>query len=813
LLSLNKIKSHQNKLLVNHLTNVANLSVKIFESKEYNLSNFINKDILKNICYINGLTHDFGKATKFFQDYINEQDENIKTKLKNKPQTHHSFLSSVFTYYLVKEYLTHKNVLKSKFYEYLPIICFIIVKRHHGNLINAIDETYGLKDRIENLLIQINTIDIKELDKFYFSHINFFKNNHYLELFKEGIEDIIEDINKKEKRLLRKLKEEKIIFYYLVMLLLFSILLDSDKTDAANLEYIKRKKIEKDIVENYKLTKFNNNSRSNNINKIRNKIYNEVVSFLNTINLDKNKILSINVPTGLGKTLTSLSFSIKLKEKLEKEKNINPRIIYTLPFLSIIDQNANVFSEILNDPPSNILLKHHHLSEINYNIENEFENIKSEKDVLIDQLFIEGWNSEIIVTTFMQFFHSILSNKNRMIRKFHNITNSIVILDEIQSIPHKYWLLMKQIIVFLAKYFNIYFIFVTATQPLIFNKNKNEIFSLLKNECEYFNKLNRINLHYITKEINLEDFKSILKNDLMNNPNKNFLIVLNTIKSSKNVYEFIKNKIKNHNKSNIYYLSSNIYPYERLDRIRNIKNENKKRKIVVSTQLIEAGVDVDFDIVYRDFAPFDCINQVSGRCNRNSLNQKGEVKIVRIIDSNTKRLFCSYIYDSFLISKTENVFQHLNDNNKNNVILSENNFYNLINTYFEEVNKGISYDISLQLLDNLKNINFSNLTEFRLIENDFDKINVFIEFDDRAEFVLKRFKKIISDENLKPLEKKKELLRIKNIFNDYIISVNKTSDIINNLEGIGNLRIILKDQIDTYYDKEIGFKQDIDQFY
>jgi len=126
---------------------------------------------------------------------------------------------------------------------------------------------------------------------------------------------------------------------------------------------------------------------------------------------------------------------------------------------------------------------------------------------------IEGWNSEIIVTTFMQMFHTMISNRNRSLRKFHNIANSIIILDEVQSIPHKYWLLLKELIFAISKYFNTYFIFVTATQPLIFNEEKGEISELVENKNRYFEQFDRIELQYHPDPIHIEVFKEQIQKD------------------------------------------------------------------------------------------------------------------------------------------------------------------------------------------------------------------------------------------------------------------------------------------------------------
>ena len=793
---LNDLKSHPDKSLADHLNNVGNRCKEILWSKHLNIDEFVDFETLLEILYLIGITHDFGKATTYFQRYITETDEVARKKQKNKPETHHAFISSIFTYYVVKGHLAKKGLLENEYYKYLPIIGFFVVKRHHGNLDNADDEIYSIDEEKQEILQkQVNAIDFDELDKIY---ANFCPEYDLgVASFKENYKEVINEITTKEKRLIRRLKDESTLFYYFISLTLFSILLDADKTDAANLEIAERREIPSDIVDRYKDANFGRtgeigNSKSE-INRIRDEIYNEVISTVEGLNLDDDKILSLNVPTGTGKTLMALSFGLKLRERLKEEQGFCPRLIYSLPFLSIIDQNSDVFMDVLDHPTTDILLKHHHLSDVVYTSEDEFEHIESEIDIGKSLLLIEGWNSEIVVTTFIQFFHSFISNRNRMIRKYHNIINSIVILDEVQAIPHEYWLLLKESINFFAEQFNTYFIFVTATQPLIFAETKNEIKSLVENKKGYFNALDRIVLIPHLMPVNINEFKEILQEDILKNANKDFLIVMNTIKSSKEIYNFIKEVVgRDTGNTKIYYLSTNIVPKERLKRIKAIKKETRERKIIVSTQLIEAGVDIDVDIVYRDFAPLDSINQVAGRCNRNFGENKGVVKIFAL----TERYY--NIYDGFITSKTREVLKEYEG-----VMIAEPKFLDLNDAYFEGVKRGQSDDESKEILIDVKRLNFAELSRFKLIKEEHYKADVFVELDDEAEVVWKKYQEIITNKELKGFEKRKEFLRIKKSFYDYVMSVDKKKAEKVMIEPY--LGYIGKEDLPQYYDRETGY--------
>lgn len=813
----NDIKSHPDKFLLDHLKNVGDLSKKILGSKKLSLEGFIDFEILKNISYLIGVTHDFGKSTRFFQEYINEEDEHKKEKLiKNKPETHHAFISSMFAYYIIREYLKEIIFLEKDYYKYLPIISFLVVKRHHGNLDNADDETYDINDdkKIEIIRKQIDSIDFVKLHALYSKLFppNYKINTIY---FKENYKEIAKEINTKQKKLIRKLSEEDTLLYYFMTLLLYSILLDSDKIDASNLGIIGssnlgiigRKIIPNNIVDDYKEKKFSTAEKQgknkSKINEIREDIYREVISTVNELGLDKDKILSLNAPTGAGKTLTALSFALKFKERLEKEKEFTPRIIYTLPFLSIIDQISDDFNEVLNNPTTDILLKHHHLSDIVYTREDEFEDIKTEKDLYKDLLLIEGWNSEIIVTTFIQFFYSIISNRNKAIRKFHNIVNSIVILDEVQAIPHKYWFLLKESLRFFAEHFNTHFIFVTATQPLIFDERDNKIKSLIKNKNEYFEKFDRVNLILNLNPMHIEKFKEELKNDVFQNKDKDFLIVMNTIESSKEIYSFIKNEMINEVGTKIYYISTNIVPKERLNRIKEIKEKTKERKIIISTQLIEAGVDIDVDVVYRDFAPLDSINQVAGRCNRNFGENKGLVKVFILTEKENGLEYYKHIYESFIISNTQKIFEDLKTSGYISSFITEQKFLELSNSYFDKVKSGMSDDDSNKILSNVRELKFKELSEFKLIQEEPYKVDVFVEYNEKAIKLRKDY------ENLKEIkngrERRKKWLEMKKELYNYVISLDK--------KKIDSLPFLIEDQLfyisnenlKFWYKEDVGF--------
>ena len=195
---------------------------------------------------------------------------------------------------------------------------------------------------------------------------------------------------------------------------------------------------------------------------------------------------------------------------------------------------------------------------------------------------------------------------------------------------------------------------------------------------------------------------------------KSYMFVLNTISCAKHFYTLLKGKVDS---SEIAFLSTHVVPKERLSRIEGMKD--KKYRFAVTTQLIEAGVDIDYDVVYRDFAPLDSINQTAGRCNREG-ESKGEVYIVSLRDENQR--YASYIYDSVLLDITRNLL--VQDS------IAEEEFLNLIEEYYSHVKNRKSYDESRKLLDAVYKLKYTSIdgspciADFRLIDDDIPRIDV-----------------------------------------------------------------------------------------
>lgn len=794
-------------ILRDHLQNVALKSEKIILSKKLNV---VNKQTLAQVSYLIGISHDFGKYTSYFQkNRIN------KIPICNESLGNHGLISAFFTLELLMEFIKSKNLEKDEIVGHLPQLGYFVVKHHHGNLENIehdVDSEQLLKSNFRLIKTQID--DMNENLEMITKEYSYLLRNYDIEIqnvfsklekYRKKItydEDIKAIIKRPLKVPISHLIRKDSIIFYMITQLLFSTLIDSDKKSAGRVKEIPRKELSADLVEKYISQKEFGMKNDSNLNHIRNQIRESVLTNINT----KNKIFTITAPTGTGKTLSSLSGALKLRKMLKQEMKLvcEPRIIYSLPFTSIIDQSFDVFDHVLSQisdfhtHKSEYLLKHHYLSDVFYKTSPKDENTETEVDESL--ALIESWESEIVITTFIQLFHSLIGYKNRMLKKFHNIVNSILILDEVQNIPLKYWSLVHDVLLALTDYFNCRVILMTATKPLIFNE-KNDTFKELVSDYKHFfqsDELNRVKLRYC-KSQTIDEFNNILTDLNLNS----YLFVLNTIGSS---LEFF-NKIKYMPKYKKIYLSTNIIPKERKKRIEDIKElidknrneDNKKKFIIVSTQMIEAGVDIDCECVYRDLGPLDSIIQVSGRCNRNNvLKNKGKMNVFRL-KKNENYDFCR-IYDPTLIDISEMIL------NKKKII-RESDFLELIEEYFSEAEKRMYSESNLN--KSIKTLNYNDkeennpISSFKLIDEDYYRKDVFVEINKAAINVWNKFESL--QEINESYMRKLEFLKFRKEFYEYVISIPKKCLPPDHNSGIYYLR---NNRVKEYYDEETGYKID-----
>lgn len=303
---------------------------------------------------------------------------------------------------------------------------------------------------------------------------------------------------------------------------------------------------------------------------------------------------TLTAPTGSGKTLASLAFA--LKHAAENEMR---RIIIALPFISIIEQTADEYRRVLG---KDAVLEHH---------SNLVFHEDGESELNPAQLASENWDASVIVTTNVQLFESLFSSKPSKARKLHRLAGSVIILDEAQSLPSELLRPTLAALQCLCADYGVTVLFCTATQPSIKPKwlDHTKVTEIITDPTELYSQLKRVNVFNIGGKSDHELVKLI-------STHQRVLCIVNSRRQAQSLYKLIPNK------TGVFHLSALMCPKHRSKKLKMIKEkEEGERCIVIATNLIEAGVDLDFPVVYREMAGIESINQAAGRCNR-----EGELK-------------------------------------------------------------------------------------------------------------------------------------------------------------------------------------------
>jgi CRISPR-associated endonuclease/helicase Cas3 len=498
-----------------------------------------------------------------------------------------------------------------------------------------------------------------------------------------------------------KEKSEMEFSCYMLIRMLYSCLVDADYLDTERFcEFQKSQKREKGLSVPELEAKFNeylgeitSTAEQTDLNAQRTKIMQACLDKAGS----KPGFFTLTVPTGGGKTYSSLAFALKHARLNDLEK-----VIYVIPYTSIIEQNADVFRKALGDEN---VLEHHS----NYDYK-EGSDDEDESDYKM-KLAAENWDMPLVATTSVQFFESLFSNRSSRCRKLHNIANSVIILDEAQMLPVQY---MKPCIYALAELIKNYgcsVVFCTATQPALFDDPPEgfklpggmEPVEIIDKPKALYEKLKAVNVEWIG-EIATEDLSAKLGGY------KQVLCIVNTRKLARELYDGLKDKEKN----GIYHLSAGMCPAHRTDKIAEIKErlKNKEKCIVVSTQLIEAGVDIDFPVVYREIAGIDSIAQAAGRCNRErKLKEGGNVYVFKPA--------CHKVPPGFL-ARTAGVAKEVINMNKSKDLLNLKNIKEYFEILYSREGEGLD---GKKILQSINNSGGRMEYPFRTISDNFNLID------------------------------------------------------------------------------------------
>lgn len=550
--------ARENQKLLDHLTATAKLA-----------KAFASVFGCENTAYLAGLLHDLGKYTYAFQDYLKRS---LGGEDVTRGEVIHALQGAKYVEEKIKDHV-------------IADIIGNVIATHHGGLYD------NISDGERTLFVKANKSEEKL---------------HYAEAVSAFCPSIKEAELKTELlSFCQTSQAKKLDMYFMLHLLtktVYSCVVDADRCNSAGLEindaipdWVALIKQLESYLESF--------PDSGDIDRVRK----EISEQCQRAGSREQGTYTLPVPTGGGKTLSSLRFALEQAKKHDLK-----RIIYVIPYLSILDQTAAKIREVFADGNDELILEHHS------SIEPPEEDDEEEQYLLLTT----RWDSPIILTTMVQFLETIYSNKASRLRKFHNMSEAVLIFDEIQALPIKCVHLFNQAVNFLQAFGKSTILLCTATQPHlhmterpVLLSDKPEIVCIAPDDLKIFE---RVRIEDKTQSaMDYEQIAALVKTQI--ELGKSTLVILNTKGDARGVYEQCKPIV-----CQKAFLTTDLCPAHRMNILDQLRKhlDPKTRQVIlcISTQLIEAGVDISFDCVIRAEAGMDSIVQAAGRCNRNKEN-------------------------------------------------------------------------------------------------------------------------------------------------------------------------------------------------
>ena len=683
------------------------------------------------------LYHDIAKLKNNFQIYIRDTSN-------DKLDKNHSFLSAYFF------------LLNSKFNEIPTLFGFLAIVSHHGDAVNLMTLAREANKFFKNL---------KELE--YWEEVaNAAKNIEVYSGLSTKKDEFLDRAEKLRQYLILLQYRYKFTYSdFINFKSLYSNLVYSDKFEAIfNTPKQETKDIPIDALECDIKTLPPNKKRD----EFRNFVLN---------NFDENyKLFTLTAPTGYGKTLTALNFALKFNKS---------RIIYALPFTSIIDQTYDIIAKIYKNSDISVSKAHHKttIDEENLTDDDRYSKIK---------FLMESVRGDINVTTLYQLIFALFGNKNKDNVKFNQLKNSVVIIDEAQAIPYNFrkdFILLCEII---SQRLGTIFIFMSATMPVIKSENFKEISNL-----EYFSKQDR----YVIKWLDIGGEEELLEKICETARDKNTLVVVNTIKKAQELF------VKLRDKFSCFCLNGYMYDDHKRATIEAVRCAIDKSKddplaskiLLISTQSIEAGVDLDFDAGFREVSPISSIIQTAGRVNRHFGEIRGELYVFPEISK-----FTNLIYGD--LQKVSKAILEIFKQRE----VRESEILEISNLYFQKISDQLE---NLYIQSEIKKLEFENINQ---------KIEEIMKDNHKQTLIIEPEENFIKDFEAKILEIKNSQnneFAIRDILKNHIRKLSKFSinvtfkdkeKLLPNLRQIRGLKDMFYLPFGSYYfySADCGLKKD-----
>lgn len=788
--------TYGSKHLVVHTNAVTDNALRSFHNHVTMQTNQPLTDVLRLV----GLYHDLGKYTTHFQNYL------LKSGTFDKVLKQHAKFGG-FALYQKYRSLGFGNV---------AVWAAYLIIHHHGSLSDINDlKDFAVEASTEEDIFNQQTKAIQSA----LSQIA-------VELNEPDIGSYIKYPDKSLTKAIRDLARKPDIQNYFLISYLFSLLIESDKLDASETTIYTRQPILSTLVDQrlkpvvfqpYTADELSKLPQ----NELRSYVRGSVMQHLQDPDILQKRLFTLTAPTGIGKTLTALDFALRLKAKIRNDEHHEPQIIYALPFINIIEQAIVEYKRVIGDHGQ--VLAHYQfadaLEQLPRKKDDEENESWNQKTMLLDT-----WQSDVVITTFVQFLQTLIGNRNKLLKKFHHFAGAIIILDEVQTIRLEQLPLIGASLFYVAKFLNTRIILMTATKPKTFELANREIIAkegdvlcvteLLTEHKAVFAAFKRTKIIPLISQP-VVDEKAFVEEYFAPNwsAGKSCLIVCNLVKRSVDLYTEIQGYIgERGHRNKVYYLSTNIVPAHRLYIIERVKLDLKYgfKPILIATQCVEAGVDLDFDMGFRDLGPIDSIVQVAGRINReNSVDRQHSPLYVVDFDD------CEKIYDRTTATQSRQALKK--GAVENNGEIPEEKYLTLISEYYDNLSEdGVkSFKTARAIFKSMKCLNYDNtnketypVSSFQVIDQKGFAVSVFIELDNEATAAKDAFRQLLC----KKMSKEQFDTKYKLAFNQRIITVPKyltkvkelQQDKANN-ELADGLYIVNSNEVENYYDEITGF--------
>ncbi|MEC1177373.1 CRISPR-associated helicase Cas3' [Metasolibacillus meyeri] len=559
-----------------------------------------------------GFLHDLGKFTEAFTIYLTNAvfHHDVATK-----KIDHSTAGAKYLY----EQFYDGDGMQKLVVETVGMA----ILSHHSGLQNFAQLDFEMSDYVRRV----------KKDLPYYDEV--IANFEAIKGNKERVQRLIDEATKECRIFFEKIsaKEHMSVYFSYLQKLVFSCLIDADRTNTRCFE-----ENQPPVISDYtqvfsdgyrQLMKQVEGWKENKepINQLRTKMSENC----DLLAGNPSAIYTLSIPTGGGKTFASLRYALKHAKEYKKS-----RIIYVVPYTTILEQNAQAVREIIRQQEA--ILEHHAnvIDDEKLDTEEDFYGIPHHKKM---QLGRDNWDYPIIFTTMVQFLDAFFQKGTRKSRRLHNLTNSVVIFDEVQAVPYKHFSLFNTALNFLHYIGNSSLVLCTATQPTVgamkYAIELQEYAEMVPQLTNVVKAFERVTVHnHVTAEGYDAGELAMFMQNIMEQ-RYSVLVILNTKTAVRKLYEELAKTVE----CKVYHLSTSMCPAHRSEILKEINQQLGKEPIIcVSSQLIEAGVDISFEVVVRSLAGLDSIAQAAGRCNRHKEREKGDVYIVRAKDENLRNL-------------------------------------------------------------------------------------------------------------------------------------------------------------------------------